>query len=249
MNLYSYLQPYYKEPVLIIPKEKKIVFADLHIGIEKELRESGVLTSTITEKIQNKIVHICKKLKPEDIILLGDVKHNIPTSTIRERKDVTNLLECICTFGNVHIIPGNHDGFLSKITPAQVKIHPSGGVVFNDIGFVHGHRWPNSNIVNCRYIVTAHTHPTVMLTDRLEHRYFEPCWVRTKFLKEKIQEKYPESGNPEILIIPAFNPLCGGTAINREGVVGPLGKVIDVKNADIYLLDGSYLGKVKNISK
>ncbi|MBN2603204.1 MAG: metallophosphoesterase [Candidatus Thermoplasmatota archaeon] len=248
MHSYLHLQPFYKEPALIIPKEKKIVFADLHIGIEKELRESGVHTSAITEKIKDKIIQICKKFKPKDIILLGDVKHNIPTSTIRERKDVKNLLECICTFGNVHIIPGNHDGFLNKITPAQVKIYPSGGTVINDIGFVHGHRWPDSSIVNCKHIVSAHTHPTVMLMDRLDHRYFEPCWVRTKFLKERIHEKYPESKNPEILIMPAFNPLCGGTAINREGVVGPLGKVIDVENADIYLLDGSYLGKVKNIS-
>jgi len=248
MKSYSDLQPFPKEPALIIPKQKKLVFADLHIGIEKELRESGVHTSTITEKIQKKIIQICKKFNPRDIILLGDIKHNIPTSTARERKDVTNLLESICNFGEVHIIPGNHDGNVNKITPSQVKIHSSSGAVFNDIGFVHGHRWPDSNIINCKHIVTAHTHPTVMLTDRLGHRYFEPCWVRTKFLKEKIREKYPEGGDSEILIMPAFNPLCGGMAINSEGVTGPFGKVIDVKNADIYLLDGAYLGKVKNIS-
>jgi hypothetical protein len=248
MNTFSDLQPFYNEPVLVIPKQKKLVFADLHIGIEKEIRESGVHTYTVTEQLQKKIIHICKKFKPRDIILLGDIKHNIPTSTNRERKDVSNLLECICNFGNVHIIPGNHDGFIHKITPSQVKIHPSSGTVLNNIGFVHGHRWPDVDIIKCKHIITAHTHPTVMLIDRLEHRYFEPCWVRTKFIKDKIREKYPQSRNQEILIMPAFNPLCGGTAINREGIVGPLGKVIDIKNANIYLLDGSYIGKVKNLS-
>lgn len=47
--------------------------------------------------------------------------------------------------------------------------------------------------------------------------------------------------------MPAFNPLCGGIAANQEGITGPIGKIMDVKNAEVYLLDGSALGKVKDI--
>jgi metallophosphoesterase superfamily enzyme len=47
--------------------------------------------------------------------------------------------------------------------------------------------------------------------------------------------------------MPAFNSLCGGLAINQFGISGPLGKYIDINNAQIYLLDGSSLGKLKNI--
>ena len=62
-----------------------------------------------------------------------------------------------------------------------------------------------------------------------------------------MKEKYPNSINPEVLILPAFNPLCGGIAANQEGVTGPLGKIIDIKKAQIYLIDGASLGLVKDI--
>jgi len=49
------------------------------------------------------------------------------------------------------------------------------------------------------------------------------------------------------LVMPAFNPLCGGIAVNKEGIMGPIGKIMDIKNAQVYLLDGSSLGRVKDI--
>ena len=47
--------------------------------------------------------------------------------------------------------------------------------------------------------------------------------------------------------MPAFNPLCGGIAANKEGITGPLGKIIEIGNAHIFLIDGTYLGKIKDI--
>jgi metallophosphoesterase superfamily enzyme len=101
--------------------------------------------------------------------------------------------------------------------------------------------------MQCEQIIIGHTHPTIMLTDRLGYKTFEPCWLKGKTIKNKLQEKYPDSKDLQILIIPAFNPLCGGISVNREGVTGPMGKIIDVKNAEVYLLDGSALGKAKDI--
>jgi metallophosphoesterase superfamily enzyme len=49
--------------------------------------------------------------------------------------------------------------------------------------------------------------------------------------------------------MPAFNPLCGGIAVNRDPLLGPFGSLIDVDNAEIYLLDGSSLGKVKDLKE
>ena len=63
----------------------------------------------------------------------------------------------------------------------------------------------------------------------------------------KLEEKYPSSSHPEILVMPAFNPLCGGIAVNQEGITGPIGKITDIRNARIYLIDGTSLGKVKDI--
>ncbi len=86
-----------------------------------------------------------------------------------------------------------------------------------------------------------------MLTDRLGYKKFEPCWLKVNLIEGKLKEKYPNSADPQILVIPAFNPLCGGIAANKEGVTGPIGKIMDIENAQVYLLDGSCLGKVKNI--
>jgi metallophosphoesterase superfamily enzyme len=150
-------------------------------------------------------------------------------------------------YGIVHILPGNHDGNISKVSPQEIIIHPSDGFLIENIGFVHGHRWPNNEVMNCDQLIISHTHPTIMFKDRLDHKTFEPCWIKSYFYKDKLKEKYPNATCSNVLIIPAFNPLCGGIAVNREGVTGPFGKIIDVKNSDIFLIDGTSLGKVNLI--
>lgn len=242
------IQPIPNEPALFIKNKKMLVVADLHIGIESQLREQGIQSSSQAKKMLNHLFEICEKLNPSEIILLGDIKHNIPSATIQERRDVRKFLEIIKEFGNIHIIPGNHDGFIHKLSSEEIIIHPSDGFPFENVGFVHGHRWPSEEIMQCEQIIIGHTHPTIMFTDRLQHKTFEPCWVKGEFLKDKLKEKYQSSGNPEILIMPAFNPLCGGIAVNPDGVTGPLGKIIDIENSMIYLIDGMSLGKVKDIT-
>jgi len=243
----SYIQPINNQPALLIINKKIIIIADLHIGIESYLREQGINTPSQTQNMIKSLESICKKYKPKEIIVLGDIKHNIPSSTFQERKDVKNFIKKISEFGKIQIIPGNHDGNIKKFCSEEIIIHPSHGFKIENIGFSHGHRWPNEEIMNCEQIIIGHTHPTVMFTDTLGYKTFEPCWIKGIFLEGKLKEKYPNSKISEILIIPAFNPLCGGIAVNHEGITGPMGKLIDIKNSQIYLIDGTSLGKVKNI--
>jgi putative SbcD/Mre11-related phosphoesterase len=241
------MQPILNEPALFINKKKILVLADLHIGIESKLSEKGINTVSQTKKITKHFFSLCKKYKPKEIVLLGDIKHNIPSSTIQERKDVKNFLEEIKSCGSIHIVPGNHDGNIQKISPNHTIIHPSNGFIIENIGFVHGHRWPSEEIMKCEQIIIGHTHPNIMFTDRLGYKTFEPCWIKGNFDDKKLKEKYLNSTSPQILVMPAFNPLCGGIATNNEGITGPLGKIIDIKNAQIFLIDGTFLGKIKDI--
>lgn len=243
----SEIQPIPNEPALFIKNKQILVVADLHIGIESQLSEQGLHTASQAQKMIDHLLSICKKYKPKEIILLGDIKHNIPSATIQERRDVRNFLKLIEEFGTIHILPGNHDGFIKKLSPDEIIIHPSDGFIIENVGFVHGHRWPSEEIMGCEQIITAHTHPTVMFTDRLGYKTFESCWIKGMFLRNKLKEKYPNSTHPYILVMPAFNPLCGGLAANQEGVMGPIGKIIDIRNAQIYLIDGTSLGRVKDI--
>jgi len=243
----SLIQPVINQPALFIEDKKILVVADLHIGIEKELHENGLNAPSQTKNLTDNLIMLCDEYKPREIVLLGDIKHNIPSSTYQERKDVKDFFETIKTYGLVHVLPGNHDGNIDKLVSKEVVVHPSDGFKVENVGFVHGHRWPNEEIMQCEQIIIAHTHPTVMFSDRLGHRTFEQCWIKTNFVKNRLKEKYPKSLNPKLLIVPAFNPLCGGIAINKDGVMGPLGKIIDIDRSQVYLLDGSSLGFIKDI--
>jgi metallophosphoesterase superfamily enzyme len=76
-----------------------------------------------------------------------------------------------------------------------------------------------------------------MLTDRLGYKSFEQCWLRGNFLHVKRR----------FIVMPAFNPLCGGIAANKEPIIGPFGKIVDLENAEVYLLNGTALGRIKDL--
>jgi hypothetical protein len=243
------LQPIIDEPALLLKEKKLLIIADLHIGIESELQENGLQVPSQTKMMEQRLISILTTNTVDDIIFLGDIKHNIPSSTIQERTDVKGFLNTIQAYGTLHVLPGNHDGNIDRFLPPAIKLYPSDGFVFEGIGFTHGHRRPNQEVMQCEQVIIGHTHPTVMLTDRLGYRTFEQCWLRGAPLSEKLQGKYPNSPTSEILIMPAFNPLCGGIAVNRDLLLGPFNSLIDVDNADVYLLDGSSLGKVKDLKE
>jgi len=102
-------------------------------------------------------------------------------------------------------------------------------------------------VMRCDQVVVAHTHPTIMLTDRLGYRTFEPCWLRAFCDSEKLHRRYPSSQNPLVFVLPAFNPLCGGIAVNRDQMLGPFHSLLDIQGAQVYLLDGTALGKISDI--
>lgn len=138
---------------------------------------------------------------------------------------------------------------------------------------LHGHAWPNPAVMTANAIIMAHNHPTVMLNTPLGVRISRPAWVRGKPDPESIanallrqdnvkvaeeenplkifEEEYGfECGNPEIIVMPMFNDLLGGLPVNSEppdSLLGPLfrGKLVNMDDFDAYMLDGTFLGKIK----
>ena len=47
-------------------------------------------------------------------------------------------------------------------------------------------------------------------------------------------------------MMPAFNPFCGGGAVNEKGLLGVLfdNDMAEKESAEIYLLDGTFIGKL-----
>jgi uncharacterized protein len=239
-------QPIPDIAALYLPKERLIVLADLHIGIENELKQYGVHVSSQTENMKKRVLDICENYKISDFMILGDVKHTIPSIPFHEKKELYQFLTDIQQYGIVHIIPGNHDGGIVKLVPDKVQVHTSAGIIKDDIGFIHGHRWPHEDVMNSSFIIMGHTHPTVMLKDRLGFKTFEPCWLKCPANKDMLLQRYP-SGNRSVLflILPAFNRLCGGLAVNEDGIIGPIASLMHLSHSEIYLLEGTNLGEVR----
>ena len=242
------LQPIHQTPALYIQEKKMLVLADLHIGIENELQDQGLHVSSQLPQMWFMIKKICAEYHPKDIVLLGDIKHSIPQTPFHEKKQLRRFFSDLQKVATVHIIPGNHDGNIKWYLSDDIILHESDGAIFDSISFLHGHRWPKESILQSSYLLMGHTHPTVMLKDRLKYETYETCWVKTRLDLEKTKERYAQF-NPtlEIIILPAFNPLCGGLAVNKDGIMGPMNHIIDPDKSKFYLLDGSYLGSIQNL--
>ena len=50
-----------------------------------------------------------------------------------------------------------------------------------------------------------------------------------------------------LIIMPAFNELCGATTVNKDALLGPIAKNLDYKKTHIFLLDGTDLGKLSDL--
>lgn len=238
--------------------EKSLIIADLHLGIEREFYTSGIKFPSQTGKIEEKIDELLKATRPKRLIILGDVKHKVPGISVQEMKEIPRFLEHFSKKTAVEIVPGNHDPGIEKFAPQQVKIHPSSGFGMDSVYLNHGHAWPGEDFLSARQIIIGHQHPVIEFQDKLGYRFREPVWIRGKLDPEKIGERYKKIPErlPEAVIMPAFNELAGGMAVNGkrdskyvQNFIGPVIRAVEEKTARIYLLDGTYLGRLSDIKK
>jgi hypothetical protein len=242
------LRPIPQTPALFIKEKGMLVISDLHIGIENELQEQGLHVSSQLPQMWYIIKQLCDDYQPKTIVLLGDIKHSIPQTPFHEKKQLRSFFQQLNELAVIHVIPGNHDGNIQWYLPDDVQLHKSDGVCFDSLACVHGHRWPKEEVMNASHLLMGHTHPTLMLQDRLKYETYESCWVKTRLNAKRTKEKYDSFNEDlEIIVLPAFNPLCGGMAVNKEGIMGPMNVLIDNDKSEYFLLDGSYLGTSKTL--
>ncbi|MBU3896488.1 MAG: metallophosphoesterase [Nanoarchaeota archaeon] len=223
--------------------DKMLIIADLHIGFESELYHSGISIPSQIYKIEESINKLIKRTKVKELIILGDLKHQVPGTFFQEIQEIPLFLERLSKKVKVTIVKGNHDADLEKIT--NTDIMSSKGIQVGKNGFVHGHAWFFAKLLDCEYLIMGHIHPAI----EFAHRTKQPCWVRCKLGKKSIEKKFKKKCNiKEIIIMPSFNPLIGGLALNSDRIsYGAILDNADMKNAKIFLLDGTYIGKLKSI--
>jgi uncharacterized protein len=224
-------------------KENTLVIGDLHIGIETDFASGGITIPFQTEKVKQRIDKIIKSHKITHLIFLGDVRHKLPLPSRQEQREVPEFLSHFANITSstnkrkikVSIVKGNHDGQIELIAPKKVKVYPSAGFIDNEILFTHGRNKPMKG--NYNTIIMSHIHPSIEFWSS-GIRMIEHCWVRTK-----------TNNNKEIIILPSFTYLKGGSAINSERFKAycPILKNADFDNSEIFLLDGTFLGKLKDL--
>ena len=249
------IDPIPNEPALLLKNEDKnediMVVADFHLGIEYELLEKGINLPSQTKKMLSHLQNLIAQYNIDHLIILGDVKHKIPSASRQEYFEVPEFFDALREkVEMIDLVVGNHDGNIRSMVK-DVDVHPSTGICIDNIGLYHGHTWPSEEVMRCETILTAHNHPTILFIDKLGSRSVERCWARANLipLQTKKDSRYQKIGK-ELIILPAFNELLGGTPLNekRSKLLGPVPKkMIDLESARIYLLDGTFLGKLKDL--
>ncbi len=224
------IYPVDNSPSLLIENDKKIlVVADLHLGIEYELYKKGVKLGNVTRKIKRVLEETIERTEADEVIFLGDLKHNIPQISFREERDVPHFLELPIEF---RIVKGNHDGNIERLTEEDVYKK----IVINDILLTHGHlKIPERP----GYLIMGHSHPAVTFRDEVGKATKEKC-----FLFGSLKDE-----NTKVVILPAFSPLITGISINKKRIPGYFfnNELIDMKHLEVYLLDNTYLGSFPDL--
>lgn len=254
------------QPAILIrtPWEKILVISDLHIGFEHSLAEQGINIPSHTPRILDRIQSLAKKHDATRLFILGDVKHEVVGISLQEYAELPDFFrELLRVFKEVEVVPGNHDGEIGKILPPRAILHPPTGTYIWDskkrISIIHGHAWPSPEVFYCDTFILGHNHLTVELRYS-GYRMVEPVWLTARWDKERITEAYTKySGlkarisNPKIILMPAFNPLLGGMAVNSKPDINLLGPIfssgaVELGESELYLLDSTYLGKLSRLS-
>lgn len=245
------VSPVFDVPLLLVERDIKVlVAADIHLGLEHELWLCGVSIPSQTEKLLGRLKGCLKEIKPDRLVLLGDTKHNVPKTSWQEKKDVPSFLESLSQEVEVDLVPGNHDGGIADLAPPGTRVMPASGYLLDGVGYFHGHTWPSTDLFNSDMLVAGHIHPAIRLRDPLGHFVTKPVWARAPLSAKSVESQYKEKlPSPEVVIVPAFNHLCGGFPLNEPGEDerGPILTLAEIDSARIYLLDGTDLGSLGDI--
>jgi len=154
---------------------------------------------------------------------------------------------------------------------------PTGVALWRRFGLFHGHAWPAPDILGCKTLILGHLHPAVTLRDALGYRLTRPAWVTapcdpTRLVGGTLKAAGVHGkGDAKLLFerfgvrplakkcvfVPPFNDFLGGRPVNSKRIeekhagegLGPILRSggVDLEDAEVHLLDGTYLGHVKQL--
>ena len=251
----SLVEPVPGEPAAVADcgAERALVVADYHAGIEAGLRyERGVELRSNADARRERLYALRDRVAPDRVVVLGDLVHRIGDPGRGERDEVGALLDALAV--PLTLVPGNHDGGVADAYD-RIDVADAGGLRLGDVGFVHGHTWPDRAVLGAATVCMGHEHPQVRLEDEVGGGRVEKAWLRGRLRIDPFADRFgiaPESlgwGDPELVVFPAFNDRSGGTWINvdGQGFLSPFLPAGLADDAEAYLLDGTRLGTYRRV--
>jgi metallophosphoesterase superfamily enzyme len=236
-------------PALIIEGEQRLlVVADLHFGIEADLAAHGLhFRSRSAERVE-RLLKIIDTADPDMLILLGDVKHSIPTLTRQEFNELPGILEAIRSCIPMKVFPGNHDIGIERYL-VESEIQQKDGAVVDGVGYLHGHTYP-SPLLAGHLMVIGHHHPQLSLKDEVGCALQAPAYLRAGLDMERLGlAADPESATPtRVLFMPSFNEIAGYDIFRIiDNPFSPLSRYMKKEEAEIILADGTYIGHFSSL--
>jgi hypothetical protein len=238
------------KPALILQGNKKhLIITDLHIGFEDSLAQNKIFVgkNTMLNESLAEINSIIESQKPDNLILLGDIKSGITRISKNEWNEVPRFLQELQKKIDVIVVPGNHDANIQRLVPEGVTLISSIGMILENVLLTHGHTMPTENFSYVDKIVMGHLHPVFFDEDSILNG--QRVWVSIKTKKENL---FPSSsGEIEITIIPSFNRYFYATKKKqyRRSISPIIEKVKDVSSAVIVTMDGAIIGNESLLSQ
>jgi hypothetical protein len=224
---------------LFLEREKALVIGDLHIGYEEALNRGGLLVPRVYFKeIINNIEKIMLEVKPELIVLLGDVKHEFGSISRQEWKDTLALLDLLTAKARVVVLKGNHDRILGPIArKKEVELKES--LLLGDVLLCHGDKLLPANdaaLKKAKTLIIGHEHPAIAIRDSARVERYK-CFLLGKF------------GRKNLVVMPSFNFVTEGTDVMQERLLSPFIRKIDDFKAFV-VADKTYaFGRIAKINK
>lgn len=211
---------------ILFEKEKILVIGDLHLGYEKALEDEGMyLPRMNTESIRESLNRLIEKYEPEEIVLLGDIKHDFKRAKFEGKEEVRAIVRLIMDAAKIIIVKGNHDNYVQNIVADM-------GVTVVDHVDICGYRLEHGHVDSgVRPVIIGHEHPSVKIVGALSGGLKMQCFMYAR--KEGV------------LVIPPFSFLSSGTdfAMSSEDFMSSACKGADMGNAELYCV--SELGLIE----
>ncbi|MGC9057682.1 MAG: metallophosphoesterase [Candidatus Micrarchaeia archaeon] len=206
---------------------KWIIISDIHID---DIKGHWKVAACEVEEI-------LESTGKSKLLILGDVKKSIT----KGEYGAAQFIKEIGSRYELHITKGNHDGNIEKYSD-YCKVHGPGGVRIGNVGFLHGHAWPDEELLACGTLAIGHVHPSKVFGEGWMLKV--PVWIMGSIHNlKKYYRKNTANKNMKLVCFPSFASYisgAGSTFGSSERPISPLLRedIFIKKSAKIFLLNG-----------